>query len=346
MKNKATVLGLMSGSSLDGLDACLANYSVTNGKWSYEIVDVKTFEISSELKSQLRSSSQLSSKELFELDTTYGKWIAEQIVDLVKHADLISLHGHTVFHEPKKGFSIQIGNAEAISQLTTKPVIAGFRNADIQLGGQGAPLVPMGEKLLFGDVEGFLNLGGICNASIQTKGGIVAGDIGPFNQVFNFYAQQTGAEIDFDGRISAKGKRIDRLEAQWERIAFFSQRFPKSLSNQWVVEHFLAIHDVAPEDVLHSFAHFITDQISRTIDQFGINRVMVTGGGAYHQFGLDLLKSKCKAEIVVPNKELIDYKEALIFGLLGLLRFRGEINVLSSATGARQDSSSGVIFKA
>jgi anhydro-N-acetylmuramic acid kinase len=345
MKNKATVLGLMSGSSLDGLDACLSNFTIVDGIWSFDILKTATFELSSELKSALRNSSQLSSDQLLVLDVKYGRWIADQIVPLASDADLVSIHGHTVFHDPKEGYSLQVGSGETISLFTKKPVVSNFRNTDILLGGQGAPLVPMGEKLLFPEYDGFLNLGGICNATFKKAKGVLAGDVGPFNQVFNHYARILGCEIDESGKLSASGTKIPSLIEQWESNDFFKRPFPKSLANQWVTKYFLQISDHKPEDVMHSFAHFISDQLSQIINEQSADRVMVTGGGVHHTFTTNLLAEKCNAQIIKPSPELINFKEALIFGLLGLLRYRGETNVLASSTGASRDSSSGVVYE-
>lgn len=345
LKNKATVLGLMSGSSLDGLDACLSSFSFVDNKWAYNIIETQTLELPEELKNDLSESSQISSSELLALDVKYGNWIAKQIADFASSADLISIHGHTVFHEPSKGFSLQIGSAEQIAIVTNKPVISNFRNTDILLGGQGAPLVPMGEKLLFPDFDGFVNLGGICNASLISKISTIAGDIGPFNQVFNHYAQKQGFEMDEGGSLSQSGNRIDELIDLWKNNPFFKESFPKSLANQWVSDNFLGIEDIAPKDVMCSFAHFITDQLSDVLNHYSPERVLLTGGGTYHAFAMSLLEQKCNTELVKPSNELINYKEALIFGFLGLLRMRGDNNVLCSATGASRDSSSGTIYR-
>jgi anhydro-N-acetylmuramic acid kinase len=345
MKNKATVLGLMSGSSLDGLDACLVELEKVGSSWQFQILEAQTLPIPEVLTDQLRMSAQLPAKQLLALDAAYGEWIGSMIAPMTTKADLIALHGHTVFHSPQDKISVQIGSGEVISLRTRKVVVANFRNRDILLGGQGAPLVPMGEKLLFPNYDGFLNLGGICNATFRMGDQWIAGDIGPFNQVFNHFAKLQGAPMDTNGDIAKSGKMIPELTELWNTNPYFSEPFPKSLANQWVAEHFL-VSSFSPEDTLHSFAHFISDQIASIIRNHHPAQTLITGGGAKNTFLMNLLQSKCAQKLVIPENEIVDFKEALIFALLGLLRLRGEVNVLATCTGARQDSSSGILFSA
>ncbi len=346
MNNKATVLGLMSGSSLDGLDACLVELEMVGSNWRFAILEAHTLTIPEALTNQLRQSSLVSAKELLALDVKYGEWISSAIAPLTKQIDLIALHGHTVFHSPKDKISVQIGSGEVIAVRTGKPVVANFRTQDILLGGQGAPLVPMGEKLLFPEYDGFFNLGGICNATFRKEQQWNAGDIGPFNQVFNHFAKMLRAPIDTNGDLARSGKVVPELIATWNANPYFAQPFPKSLANQWVTSHFLLSSTFSPQDVLHSFAQFISDQIVTTIHKHQPAKTLITGGGAKNGFLIELLKSKCQRELVIPEVEIVDFKEALIFALLGLLRFRGEVNVLASCTGASRDSSSGILYSA
>jgi len=345
MKNKTKVLGLMSGSSLDGLDACLAEFVQNEDGWCYTIQKSETLIIPEHLVQHLRKSADMSAINLLSLDISYGEWIGSVVRELAQEADLIALHGHTVFHSPKDKISLQVGSGEVVHVLTNKPVVANFRNVDILLGGQGAPLVPLGEKLLFPQFHAFLNLGGICNASFSTNASWIAGDIGPFNQVFNHYAHKLGQPMDANGALARSGQMIARLVDKWSAIPYFKESFPKSLANQWVSNHFLDLKDEPKVDVLHTFGHFISDQIAQQINKHKPKKVLITGGGAKNGYLMELLRSKCHSELIVPDAQLIDSKEALIFGLLGLLRFQNEKNVLSSCTGASRDSSSGVIYQ-
>lgn len=344
MGSKTTVLGIMSGSSLDGLDLCTISFEKRANVWRYEILVCETIEIPKTLLAQLEVSSSLDSIGLLELDVKYGEWIGQTIKKTSNSLDLIGVHGHTVFHLPEKGVSCQIGNGEVINNVTGIPTISNFRNLDIQLGGQGAPLVPMGEKLLFSEFDGFLNLGGICNGSFGNGSNWMAGDIGPCNQVFNYFSRKLGQNFDDSGGLAASGSVIQSLFDDWNSIDYFKNPFPKSLGNQWVQDHFIKEYDFPSEDILCTFSSFIAQKIGNTLDERSPRKVMITGGGAYNTFLIDQIKSLSKAEIVLPDQKLIDFKEAIIFGFLGLLRERGDLNVLSSCTGASRDSCSGVIY--
>lgn len=343
--DKTTSLGIMSGSSLDGLDVCMATFQRTNSRWSYEFLDTQTLTIPENMQAQLSTSHLLGERDLKELDRAYGNWIGHQIKSYANKVDLVSVHGHTVRHAPLDGYSLQIGDAREIADITGKKTVADFRNLDIELCGQGAPLVPMGERELFHEYDGFLNLGGICNATFRKSDqSWIAGDIGPFNQVFNRYSKKLGKIFDKGGQMAREGSVIESLIHQWSQLSYFSQeQFPKSLGNAWVREHFFAQGQDA-KDVLATFSEFISSEIARTINGHNPNRVIITGGGAYNTYFIEKLKSKTDVELVIPSKWLVDFKEALIFGFLGVLRVQGEVNVLSSCTGASQDSSSGKVF--
>ena len=344
MGSKTTVLGIMSGSSLDGLDLCTAAFEKRTDAWTYEIMDCQTIEIPKMLMEQLECASTIDSIGLLELDIKYGEWIGQTIKNLKHRPDLIGVHGHTVFHLPEKGISHQVGNGGVINFLAGVRTVTDFRNLDIQLGGQGAPLVPMGEKHLFPEFDGFLNLGGICNGSFRNDSGWIAGDIGPFNQVFNYFSRKLGHDFDESGRLAASGQVIRSLLDDWNSIDYFRKPFPKSLGNQWVEDHFIKEYDSLPEDILRTFSLFIAQKTGEVLKHRNPRKVMATGGGAYNTFLIDQIKSLSKVEIVIPDQKLIEFKEALIFGFLGLLRQRNEPNVLASCTGASQDSSSGVIY--
>lgn len=344
MKDKTTVLGIMSGSSLDGLDLCVSTFWKSKDFWKYRIKQCATMEFPTDIKTLLARSPMLSSEMLLELDVTFGKWIGRQINLIEKEFDLIAIHGHTVFHQPENGISLQIGNGEIIHHQTKTPTVANFRNFDIHLGGQGAPLVPMGEKLLFPDFDGFLNLGGICNGSFCANGEWIAGDIGPCNQVSNFFANKLGHPFDGKGKWASEGQLNSELLDSWKSISFFNKPFPKSLGNQWVKDSFIKEYNCSEEDVLHTFSVFIAGQIAQVLTKYQPKRILITGGGAYNTFLIDQLRSLTDSEIVIPDNDLVEFKEALIFGLLGLLRLNGESNVLSSCTGASEDSCSGVIY--
>jgi len=335
----------MSGSSLDGLDFCVAEFYQISNLWNYRITRSLTIELPSEFKTLLADSPTLNAKSLAELDLNYGKWIGKQIKLLDLEADLISIHGHTVFHSPDQGASLQIGNANEINRITAVPTVTNFRNQDIHLGGQGAPLVPMGEKHLFHQFSAFLNLGGICNGSFGSADKWIAGDIGPCNQVLNHYAKQLNVPFDAAGQLARSGQVNQSLMDKWNSLGFFNSSFPKSLGNQWVRDHFVIDVDCVPEDVLHTFSLFIAEKITSALNRYNPKQVMITGGGAYNIFLVEQIEKLTNVELVIANDAIVEFKEALVFGFLGLLRIRNEINVLSSCTGASQDSCSGDIYR-
>ncbi len=344
MENKTTILGVMSGSSLDGLDLCIVCFEKKADRWAYEITYCETVEIPDFYLRQLEKAPTLDSVDLLELDMSYGRWIGEHILKLKYPIDLISIHGHTVFHLPEKQLSLQIGNGEIINQLTDVTTVTNFRNLDILLGGQGAPLVPMGEKHLFPEFDGFINLGGICNASFSSNSNWLAGDIGPCNQVFNFYSETLGYSFDDGGQMASTGNLNKALLDNWSAFDFFHCPFPKSLGNHWVKEHFLQSSDYESKDVLRTFSFFIAKQILEVLNRYRPKKVMITGGGAYNTFLINQIRNQTNIELVVPDERLINYKEALIFAFLGLLKVRGEANVISGCTGASRDSCSGVVY--
>jgi len=343
MSGKTTVLGLMSGSSLDGLDICKVVLEETKG-WHYQILKTQTLDYPEEISQKLASSPSMGGADLFALDIEFGQWIARALKPFMKKVDLIALHGHTVFHKPARGFSLQIGNPQKMATMLKTPVVADFRNTDILLGGQGAPLVPFGERALFAEYDAFLNLGGICNLTVRKNNEWLAGDIGPFNQVLNHLAAKRNQPFDKEGELAAAGQDKMDLMCRWSQMAFFKEAFPKSLDNFFASEVLNEVKGISAEDALHTYTSFIIFQMATRLNEMHVAKVMVSGGGTWNTYAMQQLRSKTTAEVVIPDKQLVDFKEALIFALLGLLKYQGRINVMSSCTGARMDSSSGVVF--
>ena len=342
------VIGVMSGSSLDGLDICVSTFSLTKNGWTYSITHAETISIPEPLTRQLRFSDQLTPTDLDKLDTEYGEWIGNELNNLVSKkkltVDLIGIHGHTVFHDPiHQKISVQIGNGSKINELTGIEIVDNFRMTDISLGGQGAPLVPAGEHYLFPEYKAFLNLGGICNIALHEDQRIMAWDIAPCNQVLNHFAQLLGHSYDAGGQLSLQGE----LDMEWLKylhsLDYFQKEPPKSLANQWtqvVLKH----APTNPSDGLATYVHFLAKEISKSLlSRPDIGSVMITGGGAYNEALIDQLNILLKGTVSlhVPSVEIIEYKEALIFGFLALLRKLNMANVFASATGAQRDSVSG-----
>jgi anhydro-N-acetylmuramic acid kinase len=344
------ILGIMSGSSIDGLDLAFCNFSRTNSNWNYSIQKAITLPYPKEIRRYLDKAIYLNSKELFIFDHQYGKWIglaskkflAENKLD----ANWIASHGHTVFHQPDKAFTLQIGNGNDIAAVTGIPVICDFRSLDVALGGQGAPLVPIGDEYLFPAYDFCLNLGGFSNISYKKKGKRIAFDICPVNMGLNYLAGKLGLEFDYEGHAGRKGKLIPEILYKLNILDFYNLAPPKSLGREWYLNNIEPVLNMNFEviDILRSFYEHIAIQITKVINENEGKNVLITGGGTKNLFLVELIEQKCKYEIVIPDKNLIDYKEALIFAFLGFLRVHNIPNVFSSVTGASVNHCGGSII--
>jgi anhydro-N-acetylmuramic acid kinase len=348
-KKEIFVIGLMSGTSLDGIDLVYVKFD--ERKYSdFEILASETVSYSDNWKSKLQKAISFSDEKLKELDLDYGKLLGENINNFIKKftidtIDFIASHGHTVLHQPNKGITLQVGNGQLIADVTKQKIVCDFRTQDVAFGGQGAPLVPIGDALLFSEYDYCLNLGGFSNVSFKMEGKRIAFDICPVNIVLNCYANKLGLEYDESGEIASKGKLNQQLLAQLNALPFYSQNSPKSLGLEWVKENIFPLIDAVETDIssiLRTFVEHVAVQISKIIKEN--NSVLVTGGGAFNSFLINRIQHNSNSKILLPKKELIDFKEALIFAFLGLLKFDNQVNCLGSVTGAKQDHSSGRIF--
>lgn len=347
--NKYLVTGAMSGTSLDGLDMAASEFLYLDNKWNLSIRAAETVGYSPEWEEKLKSAPALSGQELMELHNDYGRFIGGQInLFLQKHRltpDLIASHGHTVFHRPEKGFTFQIGNGACIAAETGITTIADFRTGDVALGGQGAPLVPVGDRLLFPEYESCLNLGGFANISFGQKGKRIAFDVCPVNYILNELAQKLGKPYDENGHLGQQGNVNTDLLNKLNQLEFYRQVPPKSLGREWVETYFLSVTDateISHSDKLRTIYEHIAIQVARAVP--GTQKMLVTGGGAFNVFLLERLREHLKCDIIIPPAQIIHFKEALVFAFLGLLRYLGEINCLASVTGAKRDSSTGVLY--
>ncbi len=360
MQQKYIVIGLMSGTSLDGLDiACCEFIKTGDSVTGYNIINTETKTYPDYLKKRLEQAINFSKDELERLDTDLGNWMGEATAAFLSthhlKPELIASHGHTVFHKPAQKLTMQIGNGIIIYKITGLPVVYDFRTLDIELGGQGAPLVPVGDQMLFKDYEFCLNLGGIANVSFSENGVRKAFDICACNIVFNHLASQKGKTYDENGYIAASGKPVLLFEEALAAIDYYKMPYPKSIGREWVDEevlHLLSAYKEPTENLMHTYALHVADVIANVFNSIAKNvfackrcRVLVTGGGAYNKHLIDETQKRCfeNIELVVPDKSLVDYKEALIFGLMGLLRVHNQVNCLKSVTGAQRDTSSGRI---
>lgn len=346
---KVQAIGLMSGTSLDGLDICFASFEKKNGSWAFRILNTETIPYPSEWEEKLRNSVHLSSENLLELHSEYGFYTGRLVKGFIEknrldNISLIASHGHTVFHQPQKKFTLQIGDGRAIRIETGLPVIYDFRSQDVLMEGNGAPLVPIGDHLLFSEYGACLNLGGFSNISMQKNGRRIAFDIAPVNIVLNRLAQKSGKSFDENGDLARQGTIDPEILNQLNSLDFYHLPYPKSLGIEWCIQNiFPLLENTETMDAISTFTEHAAQQIAAVLNENAITDILVTGGGAYNTFLIEKIKSKTKSEIIIPEKEIIEYKEALIFAFMGVLRMNNEINILSSATGSTADHCSGII---
>ncbi len=350
IKNEYKVIGVMSGTSLDGIDLAYITFNF-NQSCTFNIEKTETVEYDIGWLEILQNLVSCSMGELKEIDARYAKLLVKVIDSFVKKykietIDAICSHGHTALHQPDKGFTYQIGNRELLSKELNLKVVCDFRVQDLKLGGQGAPLVPIGDQLLFGEYDYCLNLGGFANISMDKDGYRIAYDICPVNIVLNHYARKLGFNFDDMGKMGSEGTINRELLNELNKLEFYNFSYPKSLGYEWVETEVFPLIDgycLKPKDVLRTFVEHVAMQISKKMNMTN-STVLITGGGAYNTFLINRLESMAESKIIIPSEQIINYKEALIFGLLGVLKLRGKINCLSSVTGAKNDHSTGVIF--
>ena len=340
---KYRVIGVMSGTSLDGLDLALCVFT-KQIKWQYKIEKTKTIKYTKFWKNKLENLHLKTKDEISKTDIDFGIYIGKKIKQFVNtnNVDLICSHGHTIFHQPDKNFTLQIGDGRSIANTTKTKTINDFRSLDISLFGQGAPLVPIGDLKLFNKYKYCLNLGGFANISIKKQNKIQAFDICPVNIILNKLAKRLNLEYDKNGEIAKSGNIIKEVLDQLNQIPFYKKNPPKSLSREWVEKfiHPIISNNYNVNDLLRTYCEHISIQINKNIKN---ESTLVTGGGALNNYLIKCIKKKSSTNIIIANKDLIEFKEALIFGFLGILKDLNEINCLASVTGAKHDCSSGKI---
>nr|MBI1228595.1 anhydro-N-acetylmuramic acid kinase [Cytophagales bacterium] len=348
------LIGLMSGTSGDGLDIVFSRFHF-NKTWTFELLCGETVSFPQALGRALVNSHKLSGEELSYLDIRFGRWMGEQVADFCRRNDVepiaVASHGHTVFHQPDNLLTLQIGNGWSLHTACGLPVITDFRSLDVQLNGQGAPLVPIGDKLLFAAYDYCLNLGGIANISMERNEQRIAFDVCPFNLLFNHFARKSGLPYDDKGDLARSGSVLPELLDSLSNMPFYRLKGAKSLAREDIEKDFLplvALSDTAAEDILATLSEHFSTEIAKTINAESVKDglLLVTGGGAFNTFFLENLSQKLGKTITisVPDEQLISYKEALVFAFLGVLRLRNEPNSLASVTGASRDNCGGVIY--
>ncbi|MBF4470149.1 anhydro-N-acetylmuramic acid kinase [Flavobacterium sp. HJJ] len=357
-KDYYNVIGVMSGTSLDGVDLAHIQFHIKNEKWAFEILECETISYDLNWISILKTAVDYSEIQLEELNKNYTQLLASIITNFIsRHAlenlDAVCSHGHTILHQPQNGFTLQIGNLPEIAQLVQQKIVCDFRVQDVQLGGQGAPLVPIGDRILFHEYDYCMNLGGFSNVSFEKNNIRIAFDISAVNTVLNFYASQLGFDYDDKGKISRTGQCNPDLLNELNSLDFYKTPPPKSLGFEFVKEIILPMierYSISIEDKLHTFTEHVSIQIALALENFETQKnqkrsMLITGGGAYNDFLIERIQFHLpEMQIIIPSAKILEFKEALIFGLLGVLKMREEVNALQSVTGALHDHSSGIIY--
>lgn len=355
-------IGLMSGSSLDGLDIVFAEFTEQGGKWTYQIPAASCYAYEGDWASRLRDATKLSALDYQLLHTAYGHYLGQQVNRFIREnglefrAGLIASHGHTSFHLPGLKMTAQLGDGAAIAAATGLPVVSDLRAMDVALGGQGAPIVPVGEKWLMEEYDYFLNIGGIANIPVNSDP-YIAYDICPANRVLNMLAAETGLAFDADGAMAATGNINNVLLARLSSLDYYGLPYPKSLANDFGTDTvFPLVRSIEPgiPDALRTYTEHIAHQVSESVIALdsrrgatGGRRLLVTGGGAFNKFLVSLLTEKLMVKgisLEVPDEKLVSYKEALIMAFIGVLRWRQEYNSFSSVTGASKNSIGGALW--
>ncbi len=352
MKNKEyNVIGIMSGTSCDGLDLAHCLFVKKNDEWVFKLINCKSIPFSKEMKENLLKCSSFDALSLKTLDLDLGNFIDREIKKFIKNSktqfNLISCHGHTVFHNPEKKINYQIGNPFIVYNSTRIPVIYNFRELDVIMGGEGAPLVPLGDKILFKEYDYCINIGGILNISLLYKKKISGYDICPANIVLNYYSKMLNSDFDVDGKLSLSGKNDNNLFNKLNTLKYYNKIPPKSLDIKYIEKYFLPLFDnKEPKNILKTYINHIAYQLNKNLNKEK-SKVLLTGGGAFNKHLINKIKyyNKLNHDFIVPNKKIIIFKEAIIFGFLGLLRYLNEKNIYKSVTGSKLSSSSGIIVE-
>jgi len=355
-------IGLMSGSSLDGLDIAFVEFHEVSGKWTYDIIAATTYAYDENWSRQLSQAITLSGYEYQLLHTAFGHYCGDMVKRFIKEkgleykAQLIASHGHTTFHAPYLKMTSQLGDGAAIAASTGINVVSDLRAIDVALGGHGAPIVPIGERLLLQEHQLFLNLGGIANISCNIQNRHIGFDVCPANKVLNLLALHEGKAFDEGGKMASLGKRMPELLEVLNQLEYYGLPYPKSLANDFgtdVVYPLLRNSTHHTANALRTYIEHICIQVKNAVqkilesDGSTVNRILITGGGAHNTFLVQQLKNELDPagiEVVLPSSDLIDFKEAVIMALIGVLRWREEYNVIASVTGATRDSIGGAVW--
>ena len=347
-------IGMMSGTSLDGLDMAACQFTNNDGKWAYQILKAETISYPPKIEAQLRKVTELSGLDLHLLDVQLGEYMGKSVAEFIDKNQLkptlVASHGHTVFHQPENRLTLQIGNGFSIYNAVRVPVVNDFRSLDLQFGGQGAPLVPIGDELLFGDYGACLNLGGIANVSFDAGGKRIAFDITAVNMVLNHLAERLGFSYDEKGAIAKSGKLVPDLLEKLEKLPYYQVAPPKSTGFEMVYTDIIPLLEPTyrTEDLLHTYTIHAAAKVATAVNEFlpAGSKILMTGGGAYNDFLITQIKQSDSQNLqwYRPEDDLIQFKEALVFAFLGVLRWYNKTNILRSVTGSLHDHTGGIVI--
>ena len=357
MTNNKTfhAIGLMSGSSLDGLDICYVRFQNDVLTFNYEILQAECIEYTNEFRERLRNASSCSAFEFAKLHTELGEYFGVLTNDFIQknkieNLDFICSHGQTIFHQPNSGFTTQIGCGAQIAAQTHSKVVCDLRSSDVAHSGQGAPIVPIAEQHLFPEYKVFLNIGGIANIAFHKEEKIIAYDVCAANTLLNYFAKQKGLDYDKDGHLARNGEISQELLSDLNEIKFCKQPFPKSLGTEHITNEWIPLFDKYEngiEDKIATAVEHIAMQVGEAIkSQFSIlkSEILITGGGALNTFLTDRIQHHSNLKVVVPDILTVQYKEALAMAFIGLLRIMETPNCLASVTGAKKDVTGGAVY--
>lgn len=349
--SKYHAIGLMSGTSLDGLDITYCSFSHLGKKWKFDVLQAKTIKYPKTLAEKLAKAPGMTAIDFWKLHVEFGNFCGKEVNKFIEQYNckpqLIASHGHTIFHQPKSGFTCQIGDGAQIAAITGVNTVCDFRSIDVALNGQGAPLVPIGDKLLFGNYQACLNIGGIANISFQQKNRTIAFDICPANIVFNYYANKLGKDYDKGGAIAKSGHVNVEVLKQLNALSYYKQKGQRSLGREWIEKNIFPIiekSNLSIEDTMATTVEHCAFQMATILNKSKIKNLLISGGGAYNTFLVERLQAQTKCKLIIPDKTTIEFKEAILFAFLGVLRYTEQTNCLSSVTGAKRDNIGGAIY--
>ncbi|MFM7594931.1 MAG: anhydro-N-acetylmuramic acid kinase [Flavobacteriales bacterium] len=347
------IIGLMSGTSLDGLDIAYVHFSGTEDVLTFSLEAAETVALPVEIKAALHAIETLSSREVFKLNQRIGRFYADAVNEFIQtynlektRIDAIASHGQTIFHQPEDGYTVQLGCGSTLAYHSGLPVINDFRSLDVAAGGQGAPLVPIGDQLLFGTLaDAYINIGGFANISFKTNANTLAFDVCPGNLPMNAYARQLGKEYDVDGEIAATHQADPEVLNTLNNLPYYKLDGPKSLGTEWLDSTFYPSipSQIEPAVAIATINEHLADQLANVLEKHTLKRAYITGGGALNTSLMNQLKSKYSGEVIIPSAEIVHFKEAIIFAFLGFRFLNQQFNSLASVTGAKENVCGGAL---